>query len=166
MTKFEDLNKIYTKAEEDFKKYRWECIDFAVQLGKGLANYLECDYDEIAYYRPPDKDAKAMEAHPRDALLIDTDTLWHYGMGLNLYVANNKDNPSMTYIFDISLKKDNGNFAVRLMKEKKEFSFDPNKFDDFDQLYDLIFNIIKNRFEKELTKFLKNQSAEHFPEYG
>ena len=52
------------------------------------------------------------------------------------------------------------------MKEKKEFSFDPNKFDDFDQLYDLIFNIIKNRFEKELTKFLKNQSAEHFPEYG
>ena len=36
MTKFEELNKIYTKAEEDFKEYRWESINFAVQLGKGL----------------------------------------------------------------------------------------------------------------------------------
>jgi hypothetical protein len=166
MTKFEELNKIYTKAEEDFKNYRWECIDFAVKLGKGLANYLECEYDEIQYYRPPDKEGKAVETHPRDAILIDIDTSWHYGMGVNLYVENNIDNPAMTYIFDLALKKGNGNFAVRLMKEKKEFTLDPNKPEDFKQLYDLIYNIIKNRFEQELTKFLENKSSEHFPEYG
>jgi len=166
MTKFEELNQIYTKAEKDFKDYRWKCLEMAVKLGMGLADYLECDYDEIQYYRPPDKEGKAIEAHPRDALLIDTDTAWHYGMGVNLYVENDKDNPAMTYIFDLALKKDNENFAVRFMKEKKEFSLDPNKPDDFKPLYDLIYTMIKNRFEQELTKFLKNQSSEHFPEYG
>ena len=166
MTRFEELNQIYTKAEEDFRDYRWKCIDFAVMLGKGLADYLECDYEEIQYYLPPDKEGKAIEAHPRDALLIDIDTSWHYGMGVNLYVSNNKDNPAMTYIFDLALKKDNGNFGVRLLKEKKEFSINPNKPENFNQLYDMIFNLIKNRFEQELTKFLEKKSSEHFPEYG
>jgi hypothetical protein len=166
MTKFEELNQIYTKAEKDFKDYRWKCLEMAIELGKGLADYLECDHDEIQYYRPPDKEGKAIEAHPRDALLIDTDTAWHYGMGVNLYVENNKDNPAMTYIFDIALKKDNGNFAIRFDKEKKEFSLDTSKPEDFNQIYDFIFNIIKNRFEQELTKFLEHKSSEHFPEYG
>ena len=52
MTKFDELNKIYTKAEKDFKDYRWTSIEFAVMLGKGLANYLGCDYEEIQYYQP------------------------------------------------------------------------------------------------------------------
>ncbi|MFZ0442033.1 MAG: hypothetical protein WAL81_05290, partial [Methanobacterium sp.] len=82
------------------------------------------------------------------------------------YVENNKDNPAMTYIFDIALKKDNGNFAIRFDKEKKEFSLDNSKPEDFNQVYDFIYNIIKNRFEKELTKFLEHKSSEHFPEYG
>jgi len=47
MTKFEELNQIYTKAEKDFKDYRGKCLELAVQLGKGLADYLECNYDEI-----------------------------------------------------------------------------------------------------------------------
>ena len=166
MTKFDELNKIYTNAENDFKNYRWTCIEFAVKLGKGLANYLGCEYEEIQYYQPPDNEGKSIEAHPRDALLIDTDTSWHYGMGLNLYVENNKDNPAMTYIFDLALKKDNENFGLRLMKEKKEFNFDPNKPEDFKLFYDFIYNTIKNRFEEELTKFLTNKSHEHFPEYG
>ena len=44
---------------------------------------------------------------------------------VNLYVENNKDNPAMTYIFDLALKRDNGNFGIRFMKEKKEFNLDP-----------------------------------------
>jgi hypothetical protein len=166
MTKFEELNQIYTKAENDFKDYRWKCINFAVKLGKGLAEYLECDYDEIQYYRPPDKDKKPMEAHPRDALLIDIDTSWHYGMGLNLYVEGNIDNPAMTYILDIALKKADGNFGLRFIKEKKEFTVDPDDPESFIPVYDMIYNIIKNRFEQELEKFLNNKSTEHFPEYG
>jgi len=166
MTKFDELNKIYTTAEKDFKDYRWTNIEFAVKLGKGIANYMGCDYEEIQYYQPPNKEGKAIEAHPRDALLIDTDTSWHYGMGLNLYVENNKDNPAMTYIFDLALKKDNNNFGLRLLKEKKEFKIDPNNPDDLNTFYDYIYNTIKNRFEEELTKFLTNKSHEHFPEYG
>ncbi len=52
------------------------------------------------------------------------------------------------------------------MKEKKEFSIDPSKPEDFNQVYEFIYNIIKNRFEQELTKFLEHKSSEHFPEYG
>ena len=166
MTKFDELNKIYTNAEKDFKDYRWTSIEFAVKLGKGLAKYLECDNEEIQYYLPPDKEGKAIEAHPRDALLIDTDTSWHYGMGLNLYVENNKDNPAMTYIFDLAMKKDNNNFDIRLMKEKKEFKIDPSNPEDLNIFYGFIYSTIKNRFEEELTKFLSNKSNEHFPEYG
>ena len=166
MTKFEELNQIYTNAENDFKEYRWNCLNFAVQVGKGLAEYLECDYDEIQYYRPPDKDNKSMEAHPRDALLIDIDTSWHYGMGINLYVEGNIDNPAMSYIFDLALKKEDGNFGLRFTKEKKEFTLDPKDPTSFIPVYDLIYTIIKNRFEQELEKFLNHKSTEHFPEYG
>ena len=166
MTKFDEINKIYTTAEKDFKDYRWAKIDFAVKLGKGLANYLGCDYEEIQYYQPPDNEGKSIEAHPRDALFIDTDTSWHYGMGINLYVENNKDNPAMTYIFDLALKKDEDNFAIRLMKEKKEFKINPNNSEDLNSFYDFIYNTIKNRFEQELSKFLNKKSSEHFPEYG
>ena len=166
MTKFDELNKIYTRAEKDFKDYRWTSIEFAVKLGKGLAKYLGCEYEEIQYYQPPDKEGKSIEAHPRDALLIDTDTSWHYAMGLNLYVENNRDNPAMTYIFDLAMKKDNDNFGIRLMKEKKEFKIDPNNPEDLNTFYEFIYNTIKNRFEEELTKFLSNKSHEHFPEYG
>lgn len=166
MTKFEELNKVYTKAEEDFKDYRWKSINFAIKLGKGFADYLECDYDEIQYYRPPDNKGKAQEAHPRDAVLIDVDTSWHYGMGVNLYLKENQVNPAMTYIFDFALKKDNGNYLVRLDKEKKEFTIDPNNPDDFIPLYDTLYSAIKSRFEEELDKFLSQKSAEHYPEYG
>ncbi len=165
MTKFEELCQIYTKAEEDFKDYRWKSVNFAVKLGKGLADYLECEQEEIQYYRPPDKEGKLMEAHPRDALLIDIDTSWHYGMGVNLYVEGNQDNP-MNYTFDLALKMVNEKFALRFMKEKKEFSLDPTKPEDLIPVYDLIYDMIKNRFQQELEKFLNNKSSEHFPEYG
>lgn len=166
MTKFEELNKIYTAAEQDFKNYRSNCIEFAIQLGKGLANYLECDYEEILYYQPPDNEGKAIEVNARDALLIDKDTSWHYGMGINLYVENNMDDPSMTYIFDLAIKKDKENYIISLLNEKKEFNFESSKPEDLKPFYDMIYNTIKNRFEEELTKFLTNRSYEHFPEYG
>ncbi|HEX3013725.1 MAG TPA: hypothetical protein VHO92_05585, partial [Methanobacterium sp.] len=70
MTKFEELCEIYTKAENDFYDYKWECIDFAKEMGNKVANYLGCKSEDIQYYLY-DKDGKPIEAHPRDALTLD-----------------------------------------------------------------------------------------------
>jgi hypothetical protein len=164
MTRFEELCKIYTQAAEDFMDYRWRNINFATQMAKGLAKYLECEIDDIRYYLP-DKEGQPKEAHLSDALLIDNDTFWHYGMGVNLYVKGNKT-PAMTYIFDLALKEEKDKYIVQFVKEKKEFIINPAVMADLNQVYDLIYNSIKSRFEGELEKFLKHKSFEHFPEYG
>jgi len=163
MTRFEELCKVYTKAEEDFRNYRWKSIEFVTQMAKGLANYLECEIDDIRYYLPV-KDGQPKEAHLIDALLLDNDTFWHFGMGVNLYVEGNKM-PAMTYIFDLALKGED-EYIIRVLKEKKEFNINPAEREDFKSLYNFIYDSIKNRFEDELGKFLHHKSFEHFPEYG
>ncbi len=163
MTKFEELCKIYTESGNDFNNYRWECIDFAKDIGKNVANYLECKEEDIQYYLY-DKDGKPVEAHPRDALILQDDTFWHYGMGINLYLVGNK-NPAMPFILDLAIKGDKNRFIVEFPTLKKEFNVNPDKIEDFKPMNDLIFNTIKDRFENELEKFLEHKSAEHYPEY-
>jgi hypothetical protein len=163
MTKFEELCKIYTESGNDFNNYRWKCIDFAKEIGKGVANYLECKIEDIQYYLY-DKEGKPQEAHPRDALFLRKDAFWHYGMGINLYVVGHKD-PAVPYILDLAIKGEKDKFMVQFPSLKNEFTIDPGKPEDFKPVYDLIFNTIKSRFENELEKFLKHKSTEHYPEY-
>ncbi|HEX3013902.1 MAG TPA: hypothetical protein VHO92_06500, partial [Methanobacterium sp.] len=139
------------------------CIDFAKEMGNKVANYLGCKSEDIQYYLY-DKDGKPIEAHPRDALTLDNDTFWHYGMGINLYMAGDK-NPSMPFILKMAIKGDKDGFIVEFPQLKKEFNIDPDKPEDFKPLNHLIFNAIKDRFENELEKFLKHRSVEHYPEY-
>ncbi|HEX7468754.1 MAG TPA: hypothetical protein VF324_09255 [Methanobacterium sp.] len=169
MTKFEELCKIYTKAEKDFSNYRWKCIDFAVAIGDGVADYLECDKEDIQYYLvsnlgQPGGTAPPKETHPRDALFLENDTLWHYGMGINLYLEDIK-NPAMSYIFDVALKGEKDSFMVEFPKQQKKFNINPSKPKDLQPMYEFIFDEIKNRFENELEKFLKHQSTKHYPGY-
>jgi hypothetical protein len=169
MTRFEELCKIYTKAEKDFSNYRWKCIDFAVEMGDGVADYLECKKEDIQYYLvsnagQPGEATQPKEAHPRDALFLENDTFWHYGMGINLYIEGIK-NPAMSYIFDLAIKGKKNNFVVDFPKQQKKFDIDPNKPEDFQPVHEFIFDEIKNRFDNELEKFLKHKSTEHYPGY-
>ena len=169
MTKFEELCKIYTNAGKDFNNYRWKCIDFAQKMGEGLAEYLECKNDDIQYYMvskvpQPNEARLPQEAHPRDALFLEDDTFWHYGMGINLYMEDIKF-PATTYILELAIKEDNKNFIIKFIKQQKEFNIDPSKPADFQPIYEFIFDEIKGRFDNELEKFLKNRSTEHYPGY-
>ncbi len=169
MTKFEELCKIYTKAGKDFNDYRWKCIDFATEMGEGLADYLECNKDDIQYYlvstvAQPKEATPPQEAHPRDALFLEDDTFWHYGMGINLYMESIK-NPATTYIFDLAIKEENKNFIIKFLKQQQEFNIDPSKPAQFQPMYEFIFDEIKARFDNELEKFLKHRSTEHYPGY-
>ena len=163
MSKYEELNQIFTNAGEEFNNYRWKCIEFSKEIGKNLANYLECNEEDIQYYLY-DKDGKPIEAHPRDALILGNDTFWHYGMGINLYPIGNK-NPAPPFIFHMAVKGEKDKFIVQIPDLKKEFEISPNRPEDYKPMNDLIFNTIKDRFENQLEKFLKHQSAEHYPEY-
>jgi hypothetical protein len=163
MTKFEELCEIYTQSGKEFIDYRWKCIDFVVLLGEGVAEYLECSKDEIQYYIVS-KQGPPQESHPRDALFLENDTFWHYGMGINLYMEGIK-NPGMTYIFNIALKEEKNRFIVEFLDQQKEFTVNSKKPEDLHQIYELIFETIKSRFENELEKFLKHKSPEHFPGY-
>ena len=169
MTKFEELCRMYINAEKNFSNYRWKCIGFAVVMGEGVADYLECNRGDIQYYLTSNLDQsqgmnQPKEAHPRDALLLESDTFWHYGMGVNLYREDNK-NPAMTYIFDLALKGEENNFLVRFPKQQKEFKIKKDEPEQLQQIYEFIFDEIKDRFENELEKFLKHQSTEHYPGY-
>ena len=117
MTKFEELIKIYTKSGNDFNNYRWKCIDFAKDIGKNVANYLECKEEDITYYLY-DKDGKPIEAHLRDALELKNDSFWHYGMGINMYLEGNK-NPAPPFIFNMKIKSDKDKFIVEFPVLKK-----------------------------------------------
>ncbi len=169
MTKFEELCNIYTKAGKDFNNYRWKNIDFAIELGEGTADYLECKKDDIQYYLvsnvgQPKEANLPNEAHPRDALFLENDTFWHYGMGVNLYMADIKI-PATTYIFDLAIKEENKNFIIKFIKQQKEFNINPSKPAEFQPIYEFIFDEIKSRFENELEQFLKHRSTEHYPGY-
>ncbi len=104
------------------------------------------------------------EAHPRDALFLENDTFWHYGMGVNLYMADIKI-PATTYIFDLAIKEENKNFIIKFIKQQKEFNINPLKPAEFQPIYEFIFDEVKSRFENELEQFLKQRSTEHYPGY-
>jgi len=163
MTKFEEICEIYTQAENDFYNYKWKCIDFAKNMGNEVANYLGCKTEDIQYYSY-DNEGNPHEAHTRDALFLRKDTFWHYGMGINLYIIGNKD-PSMSHLFDLAIKGKKKSFIVQFPELKEKFTINPTKPEDFQPVNDLIFNNIKDRFEDQLEKFLKQESLEHYPEY-
>ncbi len=169
MTKFEELCKIYTDAGKDFNNYRWKCIDFAQNMGEGLADYLECKKEDVQYYLvsnlPQSDEARLpQEAHLRDALFLEDDTFWHYGMGINLYMEGIR-NPATTYILELAIKEVNKNFIIKFIKQQQEFNIDPSKPEDLRPVYEFIFDEIKGRFDNELEKFLKHRSTEHYPGY-
>lgn len=166
MARINELNQLYTKADEEFFAYQKRCTDFVLDIKRGIAEYLECEISDIPLFPPKEDYDNTGSVSPRGALKLKDDTFWHFGLGVNLYKIGQKD-PDMAYIFEIAFKGNDNKFILKIDADSKEFVINPQIDNDLEQVYEYIYNKIKNRFDNELEKYLNQYNdSEQYRHYN
>ncbi len=158
MSKFKELCKAYETARINFFDYRRDCHTFASKLIDGLIDFLQCPKEQIKFI-PLKKDYESDFTYTlMGAMHLNDDTFWHLGVGITLYKEPNIF-PHETVLISFLIKEKSDSFTVKLGDSGKEFEILKDKPEDFNEIYEFIFNQIKETYEKGLKRFLEQKET-------
>jgi hypothetical protein len=150
-SRYQDLAKSLAKARESFAAYRSECFFFAAQLARGFTEYAGWPRELVAY-EPVDGIDATPTQRIEDAIHLDPDGFWHFGLRLTVEEPKGKGS--------ILLR-------VRFKKIETRYIVSIERFDDFEvatpitteqlqPIYESILNAVKRHFDYGLRLFLEN----------
>jgi len=145
------LSKSLETARERFSAYRSECVLFAATLSRGLTDYAGWPRELVSYEPVSGDGAGAPTQKIEDAMHLDADAFWHFGLRLGVDEPKGKDS--------IPLR-------VRFKKLETRYIISLFGFEDFEvaaptpealqPIYDSILNAVKRHYDYGLRLFLEN----------
>ncbi|MGG7036973.1 MAG: hypothetical protein ACI7YS_17525 [Flavobacterium sp.] len=156
MSKFEQLCSAYKKAQTEFKEFRDNSRDFAVNLWDRMIQYFEIPPSQLSLYKVNEDDEYETVAPPMfNALTLRSDAYWQVGFGITLFETDKNEFPQETIIIDLLLKWENKDlYKIKLSDHDKEFQIDRNNPDDFKNFFDYIYKEIETDYKTGLQTFL------------
>jgi len=149
-SRFQELCRSLAEARSRFSAYRSECFFFAATLSRGFADYTGWPR-ELVSYEAVSGAAAAPTQKVEDAMHLDQDGFWHFGLRLTLEEPKGRGS--------IPLR-------VRFKKLETRYIISLVGFEDFEvaaptpealqPIYDSIINAVKRHFDYGLRLFLEN----------
>jgi hypothetical protein len=149
-SRYQDLCKAFAEARGSFAAYRSECFFFAATFTRGFCDHAGWPRENVAY-EPLAGGAGEPTQKVEEALHLDGDGFWHFGLRLALEDPRGK-----------------GSIPVRVRFKKLEtrYIISLYGFEDFEvaaptpealqPIYESILNAVKRHYAYGLRLFLEN----------
>lgn len=152
MNKYEQLCQSYSKNMKDFKLYKEECYQFAVQLRDAIIDYYVIPKDRLRFRSK--EDPKILTDDIYMAMEMQKDTFWHVRFAINLQCLK-EDFPDENITFEACIRKTISNtFILKLPKETEFIVHQKDGRFQFEEFMDFLFIFLKSFYESELDRFL------------
>ncbi|MFQ5482403.1 MAG: hypothetical protein ACE5ER_06550 [Nitrospinaceae bacterium] len=160
MNRYEELCQAYVASRNNYLQYHQSGLEFSGQLLTGLAANFQIPEDRVRVI-PGDQPAEAGKEYTlAEVMKLGPDAFWHFGLEITL--CERPDLCLQQVLIRFRIKKTDSCFTVLLGdRSEEEFSIDPEKGEDFQNLFDYVFTFVKNLFEHGLEEFLEKPRPDH-----
>ncbi len=138
-------------ARERFAGYRSECVLFAATLSRGLLDYAGWPRELVAYEPVAGEGQGASTQKIEDAMHLDPDAFWHFGLRLGVDEPKGKD----TILLRVRFKKLETRYIISLFGFE-DFEVAAPTPEALQPIYDSILNAVKRHYDYGLRLFLEN----------
>ena len=147
-TRYQDLCQALDGARRRYHDYRSDCVFFASTFARGLIEYLGGPPDLVTF--EPVGGARAGESpQPADAMHLDEDTYWHFGLQLRFATGKAED----VLPLRIRFKKIEKRYVVNLFGHE-DFELADVTPAALQPIYDELVNSVRRHYEDGLRLFL------------
>ena len=154
---YSELCKALEGARAGFAGYRSECVLFAAQFTRGFVEYANWPRELVAYEAAWEGVAGPGEAavtqKPEDAMRLDEDGYWHFGLRLGLQTKGPKGLDRIK--LDVRFKKLETRYILSLFGFE-DFEVAAPTPEDLQPIFDSILNAVKRHYDYGLRLFLEN----------
>jgi hypothetical protein len=152
-SRFQELCQSLEAAREGFAAYRSECVLFAATLSRGLMEYAGWPR-ELVNYEPVTEAGGAPTQAIEDAMHLDGDAFWQFGLRLALEEPSGaKQRDSLR--LRVRFKKLETRYIVSLFGAE-DYEVPAPTPEALKPIYDAILNAISRHYDYGLRLFLEN----------
>ncbi len=144
------LSKSLEAARERFAAYRSECVLFAATLSRGLQDYAGWPRELVAY-EPVSGEGAGPTHKIEDAMHLDADAFWHFGLRLGVEEPKGKD----SILLRVRFKKLETRYIISLFGFE-DFEVAAPTPEALQPIYDSILNAVRRHYDYGLRLFLEN----------
>ncbi|AFZ37372.1 hypothetical protein Sta7437_3888 [Stanieria cyanosphaera PCC 7437] len=129
MSKFEELCQVYAKAKQEAAENCRTCQDFTDVFVQKMGEYFDCSFEQ-------------------DNISFDDQGTMHFQVLLTLYdnPENLEESTEEKVSISLSVSKVIDNYIVTIFPWMKEFKLFWDEFNKFEEVYEFIFEIIKESY--------------------
>lgn len=150
-SRYVTLSRSLEAARERFAAYRSECVLFAATLSRGLQDYAGWPREQIGYESVAGPGEGTPVQRIEDAMHLDEDAFWHFGLRLGLEEPRGKDAIPLRVRF----KKLETRYLISLF-EAEDFEVAAPTPEALQPIYDAILNAVRRHYDYGLHLFLEN----------
>ncbi len=150
-TRYAALCRSLEAARERFAAYRSECVLFAATLSRGFMDYAGWPREHLAYERMSEKGPATPTQKIEDAMQLDPDAFWHFGLKLGLGEPRGKD----SILLEVRFKKLETRYIVSLFGFE-DFEVAAPTPEALQPIYESILNAVARYYDYGLRLFLEN----------
>ena len=150
-SRYQELCESLEAARGRYAAYRSECFFFAGTLSRGLMDYAAWPRELVSY--EPTGGGSAGEPTDRieDAIHLDDDGFWVFGLRLSLEVPKGRD----SILLKVRLKKLETRYIVSLFGVE-DFEVAAPTPEALQPIYESVLNAVKRHYDYGLRLFLEN----------
>jgi hypothetical protein len=150
-TRFQELCKSLEDARSQFAGYRSECVLFAATLSRGLMEYSGWPRELVGYEPLSGEDVGSQTDRIEDAMHLDSDAYWHFGLRLGLEEPRGRD----SVLLRVRFKKLDTRYIVSLFGFE-DFEVSAPTPEQLQPIHESILNAMKRHYEYGLRLFVEN----------
>jgi hypothetical protein len=145
MSKFEELCQVYAKARKDYFDSVKMREDFVEIFVRKMDEYFQCPIEQTE-------------------ITLDEQGVMHFSIVITLYENPGNRNSSIFEKVGVSLMLDKiiDNYIVTVLPWGEEFKLFCNEFNKFVEVYEFIFEKIKDIYISGFSKFSPIANSRHF----
>jgi hypothetical protein len=148
--RYPDLSKSLAEARTRFGAYRSECFFFAAQLSRGFIEYTGWPREQVAYEAVSGA-AAAPTQKVEEAMHLDQDGFWHFGLRLTLDEPKGRG----SVLLHVRFKKLETRYIISMVGFE-DFEVAAPTAEALQPIYDSILNAVKRHYDYGLRLFLEN----------
>ena len=159
-SKFNELCDAYSNAQTNFENFRLDCHSIASTLVDELKKYMSIPEQRFSLYRiNPQKEFQVVPPSLVNALVLASDSYWHFGVGLTVCKHEEKSLQEELILIHLMVRKESdGQFFVKYANEDEEFEVFKDKPESFHSFFDFLHQAIIDSYKERLQQFLSEKT--------
>jgi hypothetical protein len=149
---YQDLQLALDAARRNFQGYHSECVLFAASFTRGLVEYANWPRDQVEYEGvDPAGSASAVTQKPEEAMRLDEDGFWHFGLRLAIQGPKSRDGIRLK----VKFKKLDTRYIMSLFGGE-DFEVAAPTPENLAPVFEAILSAVKRHYDYGLRLFLEN----------